>query len=333
MVGVSAMRAVVAGSLASIWRRVQLVDTDADWYKIEGWTPWEKAWQRPKYLPPPVDYGPSLAAGTICALDWQHMGRSACPSPSLSLYLPADETARRYPCATRDIALLHSPPGTSHDFFSRVEPRLAGNMSPLSVASSPRRRGRAVRKEFHNTDTVVIDPFSKVQPRLNLRAIAVTFGESRVCETLSCLTILAHFVVQASWHTSMTAGFAEFLVTSEAVVQGIFMLEICIKIYAAGGFSNFASSIWRLLELTVVAMSFSAFAADICKCPGPTNLFIVAIKSLVHLRLVRLLVMETGMHHLFNRFVKGGSAGSPPNFAYATPSVPDRAFGIACIHM
>ena len=92
-------------------------------------------------------------------------------------------------------------------------------------------------------------------------------------------------------------------------MQGLFVFEICIKVYAAGGFSNFASSIWRLLEMAVVTMSFSAFAAGICECPGPTNLFILAVKSLVHLRLLRLLVMETGMHFLFTRFTKGGSAG------------------------
>jgi hypothetical protein len=235
--------------------------------------------------------------------------------------------------SVRHAAFLYyiCPPWHITRLFSRVGPPLAGSMSPLSVASSPRHRGRAGRKEFHNTDTVIIDPFSKVQPRLNLRAFAVAFGESRVCETLSCLTSLAHFVIQASWHASMTAGFAEFLVISEAVMQGIFMLEICIKIYAAGGFSNFASSIWRLLELTVIAMSFSAFAADICKCPGPTNLFIVAIKSLVHLRLVRLLVMETGMHHLCNRFVKGGSAGSASVSGHAASYVPERAFATVMV--
>jgi hypothetical protein len=90
MVGVSALRAVVASSLASMWRRVQLVDTDADWYKIEGWMPWQKAWQRPKYLPPPVDYGPSLAAGMLCASNWQPMRRSAlCVPVPQSLSLPA----------------------------------------------------------------------------------------------------------------------------------------------------------------------------------------------------------------------------------------------------
>jgi hypothetical protein len=190
-------------------------------------------------------------------------------------------------------------------------------MSPLSVASSPRhQRGHNRRREFHNTDTVVVDPFSKVQPRLNLRAVAVMYGESRVCEALSCLASLAHFLIQASWHSSMPAGFADFLSVAEAVMQSLFVLEMCIKVYAAGGVSNFASSIWRLLELAVVAMSFSAFAADICQCPGPTNLFVVAVKSLVHLRLMRLLAMESGMKFIFLRFVKGSSAGLVHNKSY-----------------
>jgi len=234
VLGLAVLRATVMCSLMQVWRRVPLVDMDSDWFKIEGWTPWDPNRQRPKYLPPPVDFGPGLAAG---------------------------------------------------------------NMSPLSQRSSPVRRGS--RKEFRNTDTVVVDPFSKVQPRLNLRAACVGFGESRWCEALSCLLIVVHYIMQVSWHAGMSPGYSRLLVTSEAVILSVFLLEMCIKVYAAGGISNFASSLWRAAELAVVSMSFAAFAADICQCPGPTNLFVVAIKSLVHLRLLRILAMETGMHCLF----------------------------------
>jgi len=229
ILGVTVLRASVVCSLMQVWRRVPLVDMESDWFKIEGWTPWDPNRQRPKYLPPPVDFGPGLAAGS---------------------------------------------------------------MSPVSQRSSPVRRGS--RKEFSNTDAVVIDPFSKVQPRLNLRAACVAFGESRLYEALTCLLILAHYFIQVSWHAGMSPGYSQFLVGSEAVILSLFLLEMCVKVYAAGGISNFASSLWRAAELALVSMSFAAFAAEICQCPGPTNLFVVAIKSLVHLRLMRILALETG---------------------------------------
>jgi len=188
--GVTVLRAYVISSIRDMWRRVPLVDMDTSWFRLDGHTPWDSRRVRPTYLPPPVDYGPGLAAG---------------------------------------------------------------NMSPVS----PTRRELQKGKDFHNTDTVEIDAFSKVQPRLNLRAVCVVYGESRVCEAITCAVILLHFIVQLTWHAHMTIAFATFLTASEVVVVSVFLLEMAVKVYAAGGLANFASNLWRALEITVVLMSFA----------------------------------------------------------------------------
>ena len=190
--GVMVLRAYVISSIRDMWRRVPLVDMDTSWFRLDGHTPWDSRRVRPTYLPPPVDYGPGLAAG---------------------------------------------------------------NMSPLPA--SPTRRGLKKGKDFRNTDTVEIDAFSKVQPRLNLRAVCVMYGESRVCEAITCAVILWHFIVQLAWHAHMTVAFATFLTASEVVVVSVFLLEMAVKVYAAGGLANFASNLWRALEITVVLMSFA----------------------------------------------------------------------------
>ena len=245
MFGVGVMRAAVAHSLALMWRRITVVDIDSHWFRIEGWAPWERKRLRPSYLPPPVEYGPGLAAGA---------------------------------------------------------------MSPLSVASSPRRVMARTSREFRNNDAVQIDPFSKVQPQMNLRAFCVHFCESRACEAVSCLFILAHFLLQASWHVGMTVTMESLLTISEAAAYALFVLEMQIKVYAAGGLSNFCSSLWRVLELIVVSTSVAAWAADLCQCPGPSNIFLVGLKQLVHLRFVRILVMESGSKFLCDRCTRSGSA-------------------------
>jgi len=193
--GVMVLRAYVISSIRDMWRRVPLVDMDTSWFRLDGHTPWDSRRVRPTYLPPPVDYGPGLAAG---------------------------------------------------------------NMSPLPA--SPTRRGLKkgnTDTDFRNTDTVEIDAFSKVQPRLNLRAVCVMYGESRVCEAITCAVILWHFIVQLAWHAHMTVAFATFLTASELVVVSVFLLEMAVKVYAAGGLANFASNLWRALEITVVLMSFA----------------------------------------------------------------------------
>ena len=68
MFGVGVMRAAVAHSLALMWRRITVVDIDSHWFRIEGWAPWERKRLRPSYLPPPVEYGPGLAAGAMSPL-------------------------------------------------------------------------------------------------------------------------------------------------------------------------------------------------------------------------------------------------------------------------
>jgi hypothetical protein len=77
VLGTTILRSSVAYFLSSMWRRVPLVDTDCSWFRIEGWAPWEANRPRPTYLPPPVDYGPSLAAGNMSPI-------SAASSPVIA---------------------------------------------------------------------------------------------------------------------------------------------------------------------------------------------------------------------------------------------------------